>query len=132
MRLLETHNALLLSVFFFFLFFVSFFCQPYPGLRNRKSVFLILKISQYGGSWRWVQLFPRYPSKNRYKNWYLHSYETFDHQIWQSGTSTRLDSNETNQAGADDNVFMSKSRDKLKTLQPNLAWWLLTLMGFWP
>ena len=77
MRLLETHNTLLLSVFFFFFFFFfSFFCQPYPGLRNRKSVILILKISQYGGSWRWVQLFPRCPCKNRYKNWYLHFYET--------------------------------------------------------
>ena len=27
-----------------------FFCQPYPGLRNCKSVFLILKILQYRGS----------------------------------------------------------------------------------
>ena len=46
LRLRKAHNALQLHVFFFF----SFFCQPYQGLRNCKSVFLILKVSQYGGS----------------------------------------------------------------------------------
>ena len=39
LRLCETHNALQLPVFFFFLLF---FYQPGPGLRNCKSVFLIL------------------------------------------------------------------------------------------
>ena len=50
LRLRETHNALQLPVFFFFSFFYSFFCQTYPGLRNGKSVFMILKILQYTGS----------------------------------------------------------------------------------
>ena len=38
--LCKTQNALQLPVFFFFFFF---FCQPYPGLRSCKTVFLILK-----------------------------------------------------------------------------------------
>ena len=50
LRLCETQNALQLPVFFFF----SLYCQLYPGLRNCKSVFLILKISQYGKSRRWL------------------------------------------------------------------------------
>ena len=62
-------------------------------------VFLSLKFFQYGGSRRWVQIFPRYPSKKWYKNWYLHFYKTFDHQIWQAGTSTESNSSEANQAG---------------------------------
>ena len=106
------HKTLLqLPVFFFLLFF----CQPYPGLRNCNSVFLILKISQHDGSRRWVQLFSRCPYKNWYKNWYLRFYKTYNHQIWQAGTSTGFDLNETNQAGAGD-VITSRSRDKLKTL----------------
>ena len=52
-------------------FFLLFSCQTYLGLRNCKSVFLILEISQYGGSRRWVQLFATYPCKIWYKNWYL-------------------------------------------------------------
>ena len=109
LRLHETHNALQLPLFFFF----SFFCHLYPGLRNCKLVFLILKISvDRGGE---VQLFPRYPCKNWYKNWYLHFYKTYDHQICQAGTSIGFDSNETNQAGAGD-VITSRSRDKLKHL----------------
>ena len=36
-------------------------------------------------------------------------------QIWQAGTSTGFDSNETNQAGADD-VIVSRSREELKIL----------------
>ena len=36
-------------------------------------------------------------------------------QIWQAGTSTEFDSNETNQAGADD-VIVSRSREELKRL----------------
>ena len=55
-----------------------FFYQLYPGLRNCKSVFLILKISQYGGLGLWVRLFPRYPCKNWYKNWYFYFYKTYD------------------------------------------------------
>ena len=95
-------------VFFFFLF--SFFYQPHPGLGNCKSVFLILKISQYGVSRRWVQLFSRYPCKNLY----LHFYKTYDHEIRQAGITTGFDSNKTNKAGAG-NVITSRLRDKLKT-----------------
>ena len=36
--------------------------------------------------------------------------KTYDHQIWQAGTSTGADTNETNQAGAGD-VILSVSRD---------------------
>ena len=72
------------------------------------------------GSRRWVQLFPKYSCKNWYKNWhrhfyktydrqiwpckdwyenlYRHFYKTYDHQTWEAGTSTGVDSNETNQA----------------------------------
>ena len=35
--------------------------------------------------------------------------------MWQAGTSTGFDSNETNQAGAGDDIT-SRSRDKLKSL----------------
>ena len=58
-RLHQTYKALQLPLFFFFSLFLSFFCQPYPGLRNCESVFLILKVSQsqYDGSRRWVQRF---------------------------------------------------------------------------
>ena len=45
---------------------------------------------------------------------YLHLCKTYDHQIWQAGTCTGFDSNETNQAGAGD-VITSRSCDKLKT-----------------
>ena len=41
--------------------------------------------------------------------------KTYDHQIWQAGTSTGFDSNKTNQAGARD-FTTSRSCDKLKTL----------------
>ena len=44
----------------------------------------------------------------------IHFYKTYDHQIWQAGTSTGFDSNKTNQAGTGD-VITSRSRDKLKT-----------------
>ena len=60
---------------------------------------------------------------------------TYDHQIWQAGTSTGIHSSDTNQAGAGD-VIMSKSRDKIKTYlnyqsayghqtwqDDNLSWW---------
>ena len=45
---------------------------------------------------------------------YLHFGKTYDHQIRQAGTSTGVDSNETNQAGAGQ-VITSRSRDKQKT-----------------
>ena len=65
LRLRKTQSALQLLIFFFFsFFFFSFFCYPGPVLRNCKLVFLILKISQYGGSRRRVELFPRYSRKN--------------------------------------------------------------------
>ena len=101
----KTHNTLQLPVFFFFSFFLSFFCKPYPGLGNCKLIFLILKISHYGGSRRWVQLYPRSSLKYWYKNWYLHFYMTYDHQIWQAGTSTGVHSSDTNQAGAGDVIM---------------------------
>ena len=87
-------------------FLFSFFCHPYPG--NCKSVFLILKISQYGGFRWWVHNIPR--CKNWYQDWYFHFYKTYDHSIWQAGPSTGFDSNKTNQADVGD-VFASKSRD---------------------
>ena len=59
LRLCKTQNALQLPMFFFLLFF----CLRYRGLRNCKSIFLILKIWQLGGLRRWVQHFPRYPCK---------------------------------------------------------------------
>ena len=109
----ETHNLLQLPVFFFSFFF-SFFCQPNLGLRNCKLVFLMLKISQYDGPNQWAQFFTRYPCKNWCKNWYLNFHKTYDHQIWQAGTSIAFDSNETNQIGACV-VITSRSWDKLKT-----------------
>ena len=53
LHLRETHNTLKLPVFFFFFFFFffSFFCYLYLA-RNYKSVLLILKISQFGESWK--------------------------------------------------------------------------------
>ena len=97
----------------FFSFFFLFFCLSYPGLWKCKSVFLILKIWQYGGLRRWVQHFPRYSCKIWHKNRYFHFCKTYDHQIWQAGTSAGFDSHETNQVGACD-VIKSRSRDKLK------------------
>ena len=102
---------MLLHVLFFFIFFFSISSQPYLGLLNCKSVFLILKITQFGGPTRRVQLFSRYPCKN----WYLHFYKTYDQQIWKAHTSRGFDLSNTNQAGAGD-VLTSWSRDKLKTL----------------
>ena len=63
--------------------------------------------------------------------WGFH--KIYDHQIRQADTPRAVDSNETNQAGAD-GVIMSRSRDKLKTLYSttrkpistklgNLPWW---------
>ena len=40
---------------------------------------------------------------------------TYDHQIWKAATSTELNSNEANQAGAGDTIT-SRSSDKLKPL----------------
>ena len=48
LRLREAQNVVQLPIFFFFLFL----CQSSQGLRHCKLVFLILKISQYGGP-RW-------------------------------------------------------------------------------
>ena len=87
-----------------------FFYQPYPELWNGKSVFLILKIYQCGASMRWVQRFPRY----NISRWYLHIHKTYGHKIWQIGAPRRVDSSETNQAGASD-VITWRSRGKLKS-----------------
>ena len=108
--------ALQLPVFFSFsFFFCLLFCQPYPELRNCKSVFLVLKICQYGGPRRCVGLFPRYSCKNWYKNWHIHLHKTYDYQIWQAGTCRGVDSNEVNQVGAGDAITW-RSRHKLKPL----------------
>ena len=40
-------------------------------------------------------------------------HKTYDHQIWQAGTSRGVDTTETSQAGAGD-VITSRSRDNLK------------------
>ena len=114
LRLCETYNALQLPVFFFFVFFYfSFFCQLCPVLWNCKSVFVILKISQFGGLRRWIQLSPRYSCKNWNKIWYLHFHKTCDYQILQAGTSRGAHSNETNKVGTSD-VITSRSCDKRK------------------
>ena len=60
------------------------------------------------------KLFLGYSYKNLYKSWNLHFHKTYDHQIWQAGTPREIDSNETNQAGADD-IITSRSYDQLKT-----------------
>ena len=59
----------------------------------------------------------------------LHFYKTYAHQIWQAGTSTGFDSNETNQAGTG-GVITSRSLDKsiISPLTeclwpPNLSGW---------
>ena len=89
LRFREMRKNLQLPMFFFSFLFL-FFCLPYLGLWNCQSVFLILKIS-HGKSTRWGQLFPRYPCKNWYKNWYFHFYKTYDHQVLQARTLTRVD-----------------------------------------
>ena len=103
----ETQNVLQLPVFFFFF---CFFCESYPGLWKCKSVFLILKILQYGTSKLWVQgvhvridmridisVSIRFITNKFCKQVHLH-----------------FDSNETNQPGVRD-VITSSLSDKLKT-----------------
>ena len=104
-RLREMRCASQLHVFFYF------FCQLCPGIQNCKSVFLILKISQYGGPRRRVQLFPRYLCKNWYKNWNLHFHKIYGQQICQTV-------NETNQAGADDVKIMWQTKHISTTRVP--------------
>ena len=112
LRLSETNNALQLLVFLFF--FLPFSSRIWDfGIVNRY--FRFLKILQYGGFRRWGQLFSSSPCKNWYKNWYLHFHKTYGHQVWKAGTSTRVESNETNQVGAG-NVSMSGLCDKLEAL----------------
>ena len=99
------------------LFFFLFFCQPSPGLRNCKSVFPILKIPQYGGPRRWVQLFPRYSCKKWYKNWHFDFHKTYGNQIWQADISRGDDSSEGSQMRLIKRVLVtSRSRYKLKHL----------------
>ena len=109
LRLRETHNALQLPVFFFFFFF-SFFYKLcwYFGILNRCSWFWkSLNIVDWGDEFNF---FWRDSSKNWYKNWYLYFHKTYNHPIWQAGTSIGVDWNETNQAG-DGVVITSRSRD---------------------
>ena len=70
---------------------------------------------------------------------HFHFHKFYDHQIWQAGPSRRVDSSETNQAGAD-------ACDKLKTLylhyqsaydhhtwqDSNLPWWAPAHKVTWP
>ena len=72
----KTHNALQLLAF-----------QPYLGFQNCISLFLILKISHYGGPRRWIQLFQKCSCKNWYKNWYFHFYKNYDYNVSKDGTS---------------------------------------------
>ena len=96
MRLPKMHHALQLTAFLLLLLLT--FSVSRVRLRNCKSVFLILKISQYGGQKRWVQLFLRYSCKNWYwyKDSYFHFHRTRDHKTWQADTSRGVDSDETN------------------------------------
>ena len=50
----KTNNTLQLPVFFFSFFFLLFW-QPYPGFRNCKSAFLILKMADWGGEFSFFQ-----------------------------------------------------------------------------
>ena len=88
LHLCETQYALQLPVFFF-----SFFCQPYLGLRNWKSVLLILKISHAGTS-AWFDSNEinqtragdviTLRSRDKLKSLHLHYHSTYDHQTWQA------------------------------------------------
>ena len=89
---------------------------------SETSAFLILKVSQYGGSRWWIQLFPRF------EKWYPHFYKTYNHQIWKVGTSTEVDSNETNQASAGEIMWQTIETKKISPLPeciwpPNLVGW---------
>ena len=145
--------------FFIFFFLFSFFCQSCPVLWSSKSVFLILKISQYGWRWQWFQIFLRNSYKNWYKNWYLHFHKTYDCQICQQVhlrefTKVRLikqvlvASSDQNWSWAtSDNVHLPFGymvlRDCEKTKEilfsppqclwpPNLVGWWLTLRNSFP
>lgn len=69
---------------------------------------MILKISQYGRSTRWFQLFLRYSRNNWNDCWHFYFCETYGHKIWQEGTSRWVESLATNRAGAS-RVVTSKS-----------------------
>ena len=121
LRLRETNNSLQLPVFLLY-FFCWFLCQPCPWFWNCKSVFMILKISQYGGGGDDLSFFQGIHVRTDIKI-YISKY---DHQFWHAGG---VNSCETNQVGADD-VVTSGSRDKLKASPlpewlwpPNLAGW---------
>ena len=110
-----------------------FVWQPYTGLRNSQSVFLILKFPQYCKLRRRVQFIPRYSCKNLYKNWYFHFHRSCDHHIWRWGTSWGVDANDTNQAGAEE-VITSRSQLQLHYQSSyghqTFTWLWLSLMGF--
>ena len=65
------------------LFLLLVFLEAISKTLNFKLVFLILKISQYGGLRLWV----RNPCKNWYKNCYIHFYKTYNQQNWEACTS---------------------------------------------
>ena len=81
---------------------------------------------------RWVQFFSRHLCGNWFKNWYLHFQKTFDHRIWQAGTSRTVYLNETNQAGASD-IIMSRSCDFEKILYSlfNKGYCRFSYVGNW-
>ena len=118
----------------------SSFLPAVSGTSKFKLVFLILKIWKCGGLKSWAQHFPRYSCKIWYKNWYLHFCKTYDHQIWQAGTSAGFDSNETYQAGAGDKSdilkilhFLYQSAYGHQTWKDgNLDWWAPAHKVKWP
>ena len=96
LRLRKTHNDLQLSVFLF-----SFFCQLHLGPRNFNSVFLILKILQYGRSRRWVCLFQDIHVRNDTRIDISISIRLMITKFVKQ-VSTEFDSDETDHVGAGD------------------------------
>ena len=99
-----------------------YFSASSVGLRNCKSVFLILKISQYGGPRRWVQFFLKYSCKNWYKDWYLHFHKTCDHKSWQADTSGGVDSNDSNRTVSGDYVVTGDIITSLQNAYGHQTW----------
>ena len=87
-----------------FLFFL-FFCLPYLGLWNSKSVFLILKSGNRTDQGSEFSIFQGIHVR----------FDIRINQIWQADTFTGSDPNETNRAGTCDVITLT-SRDKIKAL----------------
>ena len=83
------YNALQLPFVFF----------PRPDFSRSPLLWISIpdfENTQYCALRRWVQLFPRYSYQNWCKGWHLHFYKTYDHQIWEESTSSRVASFATN------------------------------------